>query len=40
MLNRLDDFALVFVNQDNIGVFPHNFHDQSNLDAVTDFVFV
>ena len=40
MLNRLDDFALVFINQDNVGVFPHDLHDKSNLNAITDFVFV
>ena len=40
MLDRLDDFALVLVNQDNVGVFPHDLHNKSNLNAVTDFVFV
>ena len=40
MLDRLDDLALVLVNQDNVGVFPHNLHDKSNLDAITYFVFV
>ena len=40
MLDRLNDFALVLVNQDNVGVFPHNFHNKSNLNAITDFVFV
>ena len=40
MLDRLDDFALVLVNQDNVGVFPHDFHNKSNLNTVTDFVFV
>ena len=40
MLDRLNDFALVLVNQDNVGMFPHDFHNKSNLNAVTDFVFV
>ena len=40
MLDRLNGFALVLVNQDNVGVFPHDFHNKSNLNAVTDFVFV
>ena len=40
MLDRLNDFALVLVNQDNVGVFPHDLHNKSNLNAVTDFVFV
>ena len=40
MLDRFDDFALVFVNQDNVGVFPHDFHNKSNLNAITDFIFI
>ena len=40
MLDRLNDFALVLVNQDNVGVFPHDFHNKSNLNAITDFIFI
>ena len=40
MLDRLDDFALVLVNKDNVGVFPHDFHNKSNLNAITDFIFI
>ena len=40
MFDRLNDFTLVLVNQDNVRVFPHDFHNKSNLNAITDFVFV